>query len=54
MGFGVFTMIPMWGVNSPWPTLCILFILDCPKHFDIQNKVAGSYYEIFKYFDQNC
>jgi hypothetical protein len=19
MGFGVFIMIPMWGVNSPWP-----------------------------------
>ncbi len=56
MGFGVVTMIPMWGgeVNSPWPTLCILFILECQKKFNIQNKVAGSYYENFNYFDKNC
>jgi hypothetical protein len=50
-------MIPMFGgrgVNSPWPTLCILFILDCQKTFNIENKVAGSYYENFNYFDKNC
>ncbi len=39
-----------FGVNSPWPTLRILFILDCQKKFNIQNKVAGSYYENFKLF----
>jgi hypothetical protein len=57
MGFGVFTMIPMGGgggFNSPWPALCILFILDCQKTFNIQNKVARSYYENYNYFDKNC
>ncbi len=41
-----------FGVNSPWPTLHILFILDCQKKFNIQNKVAESYYENFKLFWQ--
>jgi hypothetical protein len=58
MGFGVFIVIPMLvgggGFNSPWLTVCILFILDCQKSFNIENKVAGSYYENFNYFDKNC
>jgi len=43
MGFGVFIMIPMLvlggGFNSPWPTLCILFILDCQKNLILKIKL---------------